>query len=375
MWSAIKTILLVTTVAMLIWIWAEAESLRTDQVEVRLSFVPEGNDLWVRSIDEKWDQSVQVRIEGSTAAIDDAQEILAKPLKLVLGRAGVPATAGDHPVDLREAIQQHAELKRVGVTVIGTDPASVPLRIVKLVDKQVPIRAELTGVQAEGETQISTPTITVRLPEPLAKALDALPASERTAAAVVTPDDLGDVTDEGLQAVRARIRLPASISAAEPVAISPETVIVTFRVRDTVQTLTLSSVPVWVSIPPIEGGKWDIHVVDSFITDVTASGSAELIAALKSGELRAVAFLVLSSDDLEAGIQSKRAVFAPVPASLVQAVGENGAAGDLGSDAAIQEQVPPLKFSAAKRRVSLKITGRIPTDTSPDGPAVSPPGE
>jgi hypothetical protein len=242
----------------------------------------------------------------------------------------------------------------------------VTLTVVKLVDRELLVQADLTGIEVEGDATVLPSKVRVTMPEDEARKLP----ESTTAVAVIAPEDLGPGRDDGPRTVLAKVRLPAPLMqgpVAEFVTMSRDTVRVTLRVRKRVETLELATVPVWITLPPTEGTAWDVEVVEPFLRGVTVTGPKDLVQRIRSRELVAIAFVVLSSDELAAGIKSKPAVFAPVAADLIGApAGAEGAAPAVG-EAALMEQVAPLKFSAENRRVELKIRRRASVGTTPPG--------
>lgn len=358
MLARLKTCGLVTLIAALIWLWAEAESLKAGSATTRVVFV-RTPDTAVRVTDSPSRETVtaRVRLEGSTSAIDEAQRLLASQVELTPGVGGVPGAPGG-TTNLLEALRESRELARTGVTIISVEPATVTLMVVKLVARDLPVQADLTGIDAEGEATVSPATVRVTMPEEEARKLP----ESTPAVAVIAPEDLGPGRDEGPRTVIAKVRLPSVLTqgaAAEFVTMPRDTVRVTLRVRKRVDSLELATVPVWITLPPTEGTAWDVEVVEPFLRGVTVMGPKDLVQRIRQHELVAIAFVVLSSDELAAGIKSKPAVFAPVAADLIGAGagGERGAPAGVG-EAALMEQVAPLKFSAENRRVELKIRRR-----------------
>jgi hypothetical protein len=84
----------------------------------------------------------------------------------------------------------------------------------------------------------------------------------------------------------------------------------------------LPNVPVWFSLPPTEdGSKWNIEILDKFLTDVTVTGSKEGITRITKGGLVVKGLVELTTDDLEKGLAEKgslvkQALFVGVPADL-----------------------------------------------------------
>ncbi len=344
---SVRTILLVTIVSLLIWIWSEGESLISRPVTVRIAFVDDASDLLVRT-DESWRGTARVKLEGSTIGITSAEAILGAPLRLRPGQPGMPTEPGDRQiVDLTEALRGHPDIKRTGVTIVEVDPPNVVVRIVKLVRRELPVRAELPAeLQIAGEATVTPAKVILRMPESAAATLP----DTASAAAIVSDDDLRRLREDGPQTLPAAVRLPSSLAGVEPLTITPERVTVTIRLKKNVETVALPSVPVWVSLPPTEGTRWNVEVFDQFLRDVTITGPADLIKQIRDHQIIPIAEVRLSSDELEKSVESKEAVISGLPAGL--------------------------DCTVASKLVKLKITPRpVPDKASPGrGPSAENPG-
>ncbi len=353
MWSRIKTILLVSFAAALIWVWAEAESLRSVPTRSQISFAASANnDLDVRS--DTFTDAVAVTIEGSTSAVAAAERALAR-VRFETGVGGIPNTPGDHPIDLQARLRERPEIDGLGVSIAAVDPPTVMLHIQALVERDLPVRADLGGIEAQGEVTVAPATIKVRL----LASQDAKLGDGAFATAVVSEADRERLRGPGPQTVTTQVRLPEELAGITPVRVTPDSVRLTFTPRALVEEYVIPSVPVWVSLPPTEGSRWDVEVKNPLVSNVTVRGPGDVIAELRDRRLVALAFVMLTSDELEAGIESKAAVFAPVPSELLSA-GPNAVTPPR-PDAAAFEGVAPLRFSADNRRVELKITRRATT--------------
>lgn len=353
MWSRIKTILLVSFAAALIWVWAEAESLRSVSAHSQVSFVaPADGSLDVRT-NEPLSEAVSVRIEGSAGAVDAAERTLAR-VRFEPGVNGMPGQPGDHIIDLRAAFQSLPEVDRLGVSIAAVDPPTVTLKIQEMVTRELPVRADLAGIETQGEVSITPALVSVRMLASQAAKLD----KAAFATAAVSDADRERLRGPGPQTVTTPVRLPAELAGAAPIRVTPELVRLTFTPRALVEEYVIPSVPVWITLPPTEAKRWDVEIVDGFkfVQNVTVRGPGDTIEELRSRRLLALAFVMLTSDELEAGITSKAAVFAPVPAELL--TNGDGAATPPRPDAAAFEGVAPLRFSADNRRIELKISKR-----------------
>jgi hypothetical protein len=340
-WTEIKSILLASVVACLVWVWAEGESVATRPVTVGVLFPEDsGGPIVIRPEDPTWKGVVRVRLEGTTRAVDAAANALGAPRRLLPGSRGMPTEPGSHRViDLREAVSDLTDLKAIGNVVAEVEPRQVVVNVVRMVARELPVRVELGAeVSIDGDPVPTPAVVLVRIPESAA----ALLGEGAQAVAQVDREELQRIRGDGPQTVTALVRPPASLAGLEPVLVVPDRVSVALRVKKKVETLTLPSVPVWVSLPPTEGTRWDVVVLDKFLSDVTLSGASEDIRRVRSGEAVVKAVVELTTDDLEKAVVSKQASFTGAPPALAcsaanQAIrlkitkrpvpGENGAAG------------------------------------------------
>jgi hypothetical protein len=108
---------------------------------------------------------------------------------------------------------------------------------------------------------------------------------------------------------------------------------------------------VHIRVAPGQLARWQISIPenDQFLRDVRVTGPSEEIERIRKGELRIIAMVALSSQELQAGITSKAASFSDLPSSLqflvedpivaleIRPIGDQGAnplgTGPSGSDA------------------------------------------
>jgi hypothetical protein len=197
---------------------------------------------------------------------------------------------------------------------------------------------------------VSPQSIRVRIPESDASKLD----DESVVSAVITDAFASSLTSPGPQTFPVRLRMPDSLAGVSPLSASPDSARVTVTVRGRVESVKLASVPVWISLPPAELNLWKVEPIDPFVRDVTITGSQDLIDGINSRAITVIAMVLLSSDDLDAEIESKTALMTAVNSDLTSRPifgttllnRENG----LGSSS--------IAFDAPSLRVPLRITRR-----------------
>ena len=314
--GGLGSLLLVTGVTVLVWIWAAGETRERDTFDATVRFAPaDANRMVVRP-----ERVPQVRFEasGSKRALRAFEALLAKgPLDLAAGSHGIPAAAGSWPIDLVVAAANLPLVQETGVTVASSEPKSVELRIVPLEPRTLRLVPELPGIATQGDVVVDPPSVTALLPSDLRLAADP------TAIASVDPRLLDRLEPGQRISLDAMVRLPAALAAAAEIAsFEPSSVRVTFTPKVVERTTTLSAVPVQVAGIADDFAAHRVDCVPSVLNDVVVSGPAEAIARIEAG-LRVVAFVHLTTDELEAGATSKPVSLWLLPAGVVvQRVGE-----------------------------------------------------
>lgn len=311
------SLLLVTGVAVLVWIWAAGETRERDRFDTAVRLAPADSTRMV----VRPERVPQVRFEasGSKRALREFEALLAEgPLDLVAGAHGVPSAAGSWPIDLVAAASNLPSVQATGVTIVSSEPKFTELRIVPLEPRTLRLVPELPGVATQGDVVVDPPTVSALLPSDLRTAADP------TAIALVDPRLLDRLEPGQRTSLDATVRLPAALSGAAEIAkLDPATVRVTFTPKVVERATTLSAVPVQVAGIADDFAAHRVDCVPSVLNDVVVSGPAEAIARIEAG-LRVVAFVHLTTDELEAGVTSKQvSIWLLPPGVVVQRVGES----------------------------------------------------
>lgn len=313
----LKAMALATVIALLIWIYAEGQSLTARSLSVPVGLSADAQSGLVIQIDDPGFRGLaRVRLEGSARTIDDAANLLTtNPVRLLPGMPGMPDQPGENrTINLREAISALPELSGLGSSVADVDPTTITVRVVRVLTRELPVRVDVPAdVQLDGEAQATPSQIMLRLPQ---AAADTLPESA-VAIATIPTEDLARLGIDGPKVVLAKVRPPAGLENVPGVAVVPETVSVTLRPRRVVETYRLPNVPIWFSLPPTEdAGRWSIEMVDKFLTDVTISGPADAVRRVRDGQAVVRAVVELGSEDLQRGVSTKAVRFTGLPQGI-----------------------------------------------------------
>ena len=96
---------------------------------------------------------------------------------------------------------------------------------------------------------------------------------------------------------------------------------VSFRVASRTATITVGEagtgalgVPVQIALPPADTARYEVTIdpKDSFLRNVRLSGAADAITALREGRFKVLAFVQLSSDDLDRAVLEGGETIKPV---------------------------------------------------------------
>ncbi len=306
------TIVIVTFITIVVWVFAEAASVRTRELPTASISFSGDESTFVRVLDnQNWHEVADIVIEGSTAEIDEAERVL-RNVKLIPGQAGVPSEPGEHTIDLRTALRSSAGLPGKGVTIARVSPATVRIEVDKLVPLTANIRVELTDAELDGAAEVKPSTARIFLP---AKVAATFPDSPILIAAV----DIAKVK----QLVPGRREVLTGVPLRSPPAlagfsIEPANVEIALKLKSKQNTVTLKTVPVMVRMAPRELARFDVTLneADQFLRDVKVTGPSDLLDQLTRDEFKVVATLSLTYEDLERSITSKEAVFADMPSNL-----------------------------------------------------------
>jgi hypothetical protein len=327
LWNALKTLTLTTLVAAMVWLFAEAETLRTANlqatvlVQARPQSASDGEQLVVdvkgAKVPQVREVTIRMEVEGAAARMDEAERILGSvPVILTLGDPAVPASTGEHSIDLLSALRSHPQLAELGVSVQRIEPASVDVMIDELMVRELPVRVALPeGGEFESAPVVSPPRVRVRLPKRDAEALPNDAAVELTVARAEF-DRLTPGKAESLTGMR--LRAPDALAQNARVTLTPNIADVQLTIRSRLVEHVLPRVPVALRMLPVDMAKWDVYLTpdEQYLSNVRVQGPGEVIDRVRDGSLVLTATVALSSDELQRGVSSKDVTFEGVPSSV-----------------------------------------------------------
>lgn len=291
--ETLETIVFAAILTLVIWLWAEGESVSVETVGVTVTFTaPEGSRLL---IDPRAPQTVNVEVEGATRQLRAFRERFGEStLEHTLKYE--PNAPLERQVVV-ERLMESAGLGQLGVTVRDIQPQTLAVRVERLVDVTLPITVRSSDLNLAGPVQVQPESATVTVPE----------SRESQAETAKIEVSLGQVDTSELKpdepySTTVNLSVPAGLRTPWT-RMTPLTAEVTLTIEDVTETVTLRSVPVYASAPPLLMHRYDINVPEDqqVLRDVVLSGPSEVIERIREGETRVIAEFRPSENDLAAG--------------------------------------------------------------------------
>ncbi|MBY0112425.1 MAG: hypothetical protein K2Y21_06360 [Phycisphaerales bacterium] len=315
MLERIKTILLVSVITLLVWVFAESESLQRRDLRIELQFVSDvPTERFIEVADEGFGGVVTVSLSGGATAISSVEDFArGGGLRLSIGNPAFLATPGEHTVPLREALRALPQFRASGLTIERVEPAAVRVRIVALETRDARVRVDVGEADLDGVPEVRPVTPKVYVP------VNSVPPGPIEVVAPIRPDDIARLVSGRRESLsQVKLELPPNLRSVHGARIEPATASVTLAVKVRQASTELSGVPVQVRLAAGELSRWEISIPeqDRFIPKVRVSGPADQVEQVKRGEIKVVASVSLSFEELERGITQKEINFGDLPSQL-----------------------------------------------------------
>jgi hypothetical protein len=329
----LQTVALVSIVTLLIWAFAEVQSLRSADLPIKVRIDRGSESRLIRVLDESWADSVDAQVEGANALVDDVEEQINQAVVVA-----APQEPGTHTLDLRDVLRRSDVFDRSGVTIVAVDPPTLRIQVVEIAETELPIVVTVPAGQVDGPP-VPTPAIaTLRYP-----ADAGIDLADATIAARIGVDRLTDLTPGRAERVTGvRLEPPADLAGLPGVRVDPAQAEITLTLRSTTESVVVPSVPVRIDLALVEAGNWIVEpdsANDRFLRDVRVTGPSDVVKRIETGDLRVPARVVLSFSELEDAVSGDGTVEKEVTF------------GDLPSQ---------IRFEADDRVIRLRVTRRAP---------------
>lgn len=328
--ETVRTLVVVTVVAFLVWMFAESRTLRIETVAVPVEISAGGSMSAFRLTDQAaWPGSVEVELAGPTGLIDGIRARAIEGITLEIGDE-LPGEPGARSVDLIDAVRRDELFEDSGLSIRRVTPRTVGLETDRLEPVTLQVEVDLEGLETSGPVTVEPSEVVIRLPAGVLNpdgglasgaALRAVAKLPPSRLAALTPGRRSEISQvpveiEGLDAGVWGARLVDS------------RVVVTLALRVRTQSLTIPEVPVRLSVLPSLLAVWSVEVApeDRVLPEVVLTGPVSAVERIRRGEaiIGALATVDISPAEGEAaeveGAATVRLV--GLPAGVVSDLGD-----------------------------------------------------
>jgi hypothetical protein len=314
MGEQIRTILIVTIVSGLVWLFAESRTLRAETITVPVLLDQGGRTIVFRLTEEaEWEGVIDIELAGPAALIDDLRVRAIEGITLELGDE-IPGDPGTRRVDLREAVRRDALFAESGATIRRVTPETLALEVDRMETVVLPVQVDLTGVETSGPVTVQPAEVEVRFPGSFKAQMPTQAAArlDPTRLSALVPGRRSELSQVPVELEG----LPAGIWG---VRLSETRVTVALALRARTQSVQLPELPVYVELAPADLAIWMVEIPpeDRVLSGITLTGPGAMIERLRRGEIRPRAVVSLSSDALERGVDRAPVELVGLPPGVV----------------------------------------------------------
>lgn len=334
----VKTALIVTVLTILVWLFAENESLTEQTLSVRLDVTASESEAELTGVRvDDFDGRASLDVRGSRNAIEKLRQELDVPVRLVWGQEPMPGAAGSFEIDLLDTLRRVRHLRETGAAIEGVRPRRLSVTVTSFKVVSGMIEADLPASASAGDPTLEPASARVRVP---ASTPEEILADLRVPAvlppgAAVGPGSLGGRT------VPLELQVPASLRSIDGVRLLTRRTRATFPAGTSIATAELSAVPVQLVVPHYEAEAYaiDLHPEDQILS-ATVTGPASLIDAMRRREATLIGLLSLTDVELASPPESKAIAFGILRAGAVTPAPES---------LRIEPSKPAVRFTARVR--------------------------
>ena len=327
-WSQIRTVVLVSFLAILIWLLAESRMIQSRVVELQIVLIGNTQDPEHRFVvrptpGEDWSSSIDVELEGSLASLDQASRDLRGRIQLTVGD-DIPSRQGMHDLDLRTLLRNLPSLRTNGVNIRTLSIDTARVQVDELITLELPVRVDLPqSVALDGPPRAIPQSVTIEGPAAIINTLEGrelLASPDPVAIAALTPGRLETIPSVAISIPTNPELAPTSgitYPGWSPI-LTPPRVDVRLTIRSLTQTTIIDRLPIQVLLAPGEVGRWDVALDPGSedLVSIQISGPSDALEAINNGTATPSAVLSLSFQDLERSITSKQIQLLGLPAGV-----------------------------------------------------------
>jgi hypothetical protein len=311
--DALKTLAAVAPLTILIWVYAEREQMGSEP-DVSISIEVRSSDPnRIVALKKPYpDKVVVAKLEGPQSTLDAVVERLERrstdqaAVEIQVGSMLEPGMV--HEIDTANALRNNPLFK--GITIDECQPPQLDVSVDKLEERDLEVQTP-AGINNLTGPPVYTPrTVKVRGPQETIDELDS--EHKLIAEADLAGFDVMNIPGpHDLPLVRIKPLGDPAIS------FSPSNVEASVSVRETDQTGTIRSVPIWIDGPPDLMARYHVELTSPVLTNVKVTGPSDQIDAVNRPDFspKPHALLEIHNDD-EPGKPLERVLQFALPPDL-----------------------------------------------------------
>lgn len=288
----VETWIVVTVIAVLVWLYAEATVLQTKtglSVQVLLKEPTAGFAIAPDST------TVRVTFRASSGQIQQFNDTTSLPLIVEIDPTGI-VDQTERTIILDEALIR-AGLGEIGITDLEVEPATLNVSIQPLETIELPVVVDAGNIALNGEPLSEPDRISITAPLSMIEQLrgQSIKADLTEAAAA------GDGTNREKVANNVPLTFPGELDLASPwVKTQTRSVRINYTLANNTATTSVGRVPLYINLPVDVQLRYTVRAQDqtNFLRDVELQGPAEIIDRIRAGDPDLTVRAELSITDL-----------------------------------------------------------------------------
>ncbi len=305
--ETLETVLVVTVITLLIWLYAEGETIQTQEREISIRFVAPTPGLAI-TIPNQELGTAEIKLPATLLASsgdwDKIKEwVSSKTIEIEVNTLANGITDEEQTLNLRDALN-NSPLADVRAFVKEVSPPSVTVRVQKLVTVEMGLRVNPGGLKLTAdEPTFLVDNIPVDKIQVELTTEDARMVEELGLKLVADLNELDDSTlkEDTHNVVPVELSLPPELQNKPHITLTHESVVVSFLVDSLTKEYGLSSVQVRLMISDVITRDYDILINPEAqrIMPVTVKGSEEAIRRIKEEPGLVKASITIKLSDLQ----------------------------------------------------------------------------
>ena len=291
----IQTCIIVTVIAVLVWLYAEATVLKQTSRQIQVQFDEATGNYAYQPFAA---QPVRVQFKASNAEIRKFNQATARPLIIPIEPTDADARQEQTLILSSVLVKQH--LGEIGITDLTTTPETLAVTLRRLETTNLPIQIDPAALDLVGGVAVAVPDrVSVTAPADVIEQL-----RNKTVVAQLADVPL-DTSNPGREAVAVNVplRFPSALDLTDRwTSAEFRTIRVNYTPSGNNATTRRTRVPLYINLPVDQQNGYTVEPSDGrlFLRDVTLVGPADIILAIEQDDSRYSLFAELKVSDLAA---------------------------------------------------------------------------